>query len=142
MLRDYFGDFANGRLKSIAFLVRWLVLLAIVFGVLIGIGAAIGVTERLAGGDIATLQRELAQSLGGPFAIAMLVFMGLVLIANLNIIAKRARDVGLPGWVTAIVIAGLSGTASQAGGHIATGSVGLMLLIVLTFLPTDMLRSS
>jgi uncharacterized membrane protein YhaH (DUF805 family) len=141
MVRDYFGDFANGRLKSIPFMVRWLVLLAIFFGVLIGIGAAIGITERLAGGDVEALQRELAQNLGGPFAIAMLVFLVLVLIANLNIIAKRARDVGLPGWLTAIGIAGLSGGISQVAGPTGTGGLGLLLLIVLTFLPTDMLRS-
>ena len=140
MIKDYFLDVFDGRLRSIPFLIRWLILLALMIGLAIGLGAVIGVTERLVGGDIQALQQELSSNLGGPVAILMLVAILVFAFANLNITAKRARDVGLPGWLTAIVIAALSGGASQVSGQATTGGLGLILLVILTFLPTDMIR--
>lgn len=140
MFNDYFGGLSNGRLASIPFLLRWLILLALFIGVFVGLGAAIGLTERIVGGDLAALQRDLAASLGGPLAIVLLVALLVFVFANLNITAKRARDIGLPGWLTAIVIAMLSGGISQATGQPETGGLGFLLLLILTFLPTDMMR--
>ena len=92
MFSDYFSAVGHGRLASVPFLIRWVVLIA--------------------------------------------------LFAFVNITAKRARDVGLPGWLNAIVIAVLSGGVSQVGGHMMTGGAGLILVLILAFLSTDMLRSA
>ena len=140
MFNDYLFEVSDGRLKTVPFLVRWLILLAVFFGLAIGLGAAIGVTERLIGGDIDSLRQSLTSNLGGPVAILVLVGFFAFAFANLNIIAKRARDVGLPGWLTAVVIAALSGGASQVTGQAATGGIGPLLLLVLAFLPTNMMR--
>ncbi|MEM6495620.1 MAG: DUF805 domain-containing protein [Pseudomonadota bacterium] len=140
MMRDYFLEIFDGRLRPIPFLVRWLALIVLMFGLAIGTGAAIGLTERIVGGDLQALQQELLSSLGGPVVIAVLIAFLAFAFANLNIIAKRARDVGLPGWITAVLIAALSGGASQATGEPTTGGLGLILLIVLALMPTDMMR--
>jgi uncharacterized membrane protein YhaH (DUF805 family) len=140
MFKDYFSEVSNGRLTSIPFLIRWLVLLAVFFALFIGLGAAIGLTERIVGGDIEALRQRLTSNLGGPVAILLLIAFLVFAFANLNIIAKRARDVGLPGWLTAIVIGALSGGATQVTGQAATGGLGLVLLLILAFLPTNMMR--
>lgn len=141
MFSDYFGAVGHGRLASVPFLIRWLVLVAIFFAVLVGIGLMAGVIDRVAGGDVAAVREHLMSTLGGPVAIGLLLFIFVVAFAFLNILAKRARDVGLPGWLTAIVIAGLSGGVSQVGHHMTSGGVGLILVLILAFLPTDMMRS-
>lgn len=140
MFRDYFLEIFDGRLGPMPFITRWLVLIVLMFGLVIGAAAAIGLTERLVGGDLQALQQELLSSLGGPFAIMVLVAFLAFAFAHLNIIAKRARDVGLPGWITAILIAALSGGVTQATGEATTSGLGLMLLIILALLPKDMLR--
>ena len=55
-------------------------------------------------------------------------------------IAKRARDIGLPGWLAAIVTAALTGGAQKATGHAGGSGIGGLLVLILAFLPTDMLR--
>jgi uncharacterized membrane protein YhaH (DUF805 family) len=140
MFKDYCSEGSNGRLTSIPFLIRWLALLAIFFVLLIGLGAAIGLTERIVGGDLEALRQRLTSNLGGPVAILLLIAFLVFAFANLNIIAKRARDVGLPGWLTAIVIGALSGGATQVTGQAATGGLGVVLLLILAFLPTNMMR--
>lgn len=140
MLRDYFGELTGGRLKPIRFVVLWilLVVLFVAFGVLVG--ASIGIAERLVGGDFMETQRLARESLALPGVIVVAVVFLCLALAKLNIIAKRARDVGLPGWLTAVLIAVLSiGTSQAASGPVA-GSLGFLLLIILAVLPTGMLR--
>jgi uncharacterized membrane protein YhaH (DUF805 family) len=84
----------------------------------------------------------LAQRLGGAFAIVFIVLMAVLRFAKLNIVAKRARDIGLPGWLTAIVTFAVSGGASRMADHGAVGSIGLLLILIVALLPTDMLRKT
>ncbi|MEO1204775.1 MAG: DUF805 domain-containing protein [Pseudomonadota bacterium] len=140
MFKDYLFEISDGRLKTMPFLVRWLILLAVFIGLAIGIGAAIGMTERLIGGDIDAVRQELSSNLGTAIAILVLLTFFVFAFAKLNIIAKRARDVGLPGWLTALVIAALFGAAPQVTGHAATGGLGMLLVLILAVLPTDMMR--
>ncbi len=141
MFADYFTGLSDGRLRSGPFIIRWLILLAVFFGIAIGIGAAIGGIERIMGGSVAALRTILAENLGGPVAVLVLLMILVFVFAHLNITAKRARDVGLPGWLTAIVIGALSGGATQIAAD-GMGGLGLLLVIILAFLPTDMLRNS
>jgi hypothetical protein len=55
------------------FFMRWLILIAVFFGLLIGLGAAIGVIERVVGGDLDALRQGLTSNLGGPVAILLLI---------------------------------------------------------------------
>jgi hypothetical protein len=48
--------------------------------------------------------------------------------------------VGLLGWLTEVAIAARSGGASKVTGQAVTGGLGLLLLLVLALLPTDLMR--
>lgn len=137
MFIDYFGSVGSGRLHTLRFIVLWFALATsfIALGLLIGV--SIGIAERLVGGDLATAQKLLAEELGMPAIFAAFALFVLFGFAKLNIIAKRARDTGLPGWLTAIVLAGLIGGSSQMVGTEVAGGVGMLLLILLAFVPTD-----
>ena len=140
MLTDYFGEITTGKLRRLRFVGLWVLLMVafLAFGLLIG--ASIGVAEHLIGGDLAIAQNILRKNLALPAILVVIAAALVFLFANLNLIAKRARDVGLPGWVTAIVIAGLSGSASQILGSNASGGIGGFLLIILALLPSDMIK--
>ncbi len=137
MIGDYFGSALSGRLQTKRFIILWLALMLAfaAFGLLIG--ASIGVAERLIGGDLATAQKLLIEKLGLPAIIGVFVIFILFAFAKLNIIAKRARDIGMPGWLTAILLAGLIGGSTQAVGQASAGGIGMLLLIVLAFVPTN-----
>lgn len=137
MFNDYFGAIISGRLTRLRFAGLWLLLIVVFIGLGLAAAASIGIAEHLVGGDLTTAQRILRQNLAVPFIIIVVVVGLLILFANLNIIAKRARDAGLPGWIAAIVIAALSGGVPQLTGSSGSGGgLGVLLLLVLAFLPT------
>jgi len=140
MLGEYFGEISDGRLNTRRFILLWLVLVAVFVVFALLIGTSIGIAEHLIGGDLENAQAILRENLAIPAIIAIAVFFLLFAFAKLNIIAKRARDTGLPGWLSAIIIAGLTGASSQLAGGVSSGGVGLLLLVILTFIPTNTFR--
>lgn len=141
MFADYFSDLTAGKIKRLRFVGLMLFLVFIFFIVGIAIGAAIGLSEnmgianKLASGDWAAAKKLKLPVIAG-FVFAILTFM----FASFNIVAKRARDVGLPGWITAIVIIGLTTPSIEVAGQHTAGSIGGLLMIILAFLPTDLLK--
>lgn len=139
MLTDYFGAIKSGKLLRMRFVGLWVLLIFIFIGFAIAIGVGLGVSEHLIGGDLAAAQNALR----GAFAIPAMIIIGVLVLAfifaNLNIVAKRARDVGLPGWITSIIIALLSGGGSQVSGG-GGGGIGGLLLLILVFLPSGLIK--
>ena len=135
MIKDYFGAIPSGRLRSVAFLGRWVVLVVAFFVGLLAIGAATGVGERLAGGDVTALEDAVSRNFGFA-AVAVLALVFLAGFALLNIVAKRARDAGLPGWASAVALAIIAGGAAQVSGRPAMAAVIMVTLLVLSVLPT------
>ena len=140
MINDYWGDFANGRLERKRFIVLWIVLVFAFIAFGLAIGASIGLAEKMVGGNLAEAQTQLRENFSLPVVIIVAAIAILALVAKLNIIAKRARDIGLPGWITAIVIAGLFGMVSQYDQSERIGGLGLFVLIVLALIPTNAFR--
>ncbi|MEM8841998.1 MAG: DUF805 domain-containing protein [Pseudomonadota bacterium] len=140
MLKDYFGDFATGRVKSAQFIALWLVLFVafVVFMVLIGFG--IGIAEQMLGGSVLDAQLALRTNIDAPTVIVIFSICCAFMVAKLNIIAKRFRDTGLPGWLTTVIFAGLLSGSTHVVGETTTGSVSLILLLILAFIPTDAFR--
>ncbi len=105
MLKLYFAGFKSECLHRLPYLgygiLLGVILLVFVFASVLAI---VGV-ENAIGGDIAATQRLVAKYLGLPFVITLAILVLTLLVAGLNITAKRARDIGLPGWI--FVAAGL-----------------------------------
>lgn len=140
MLKDYFQEIKTGKLGRKRFIILWIMMFVIMIVAMIGVGVSFGVAEHIVGGDLAAAQDKLR----GAFAIPAIIIFALVVIAfifaNLNIVAKRARDVGLPGWISSIVITLLSGGGHQVAGSGGGGGIGALLLLILAFIPTNQFR--
>ncbi len=139
MLKNYFGDFKIGKLQTKRFTILWIVLVLFFLACCLAVGFSIGIAEHLVGGDLAQAQQLLREKLAIP-AIVIVLLSGLAfLFAKLNIIAKRARDIGFPGWLSAIVLAGLIGGVTQGATGTVAGGIGALILILLAFLPSNMI---
>ena len=147
MLRAYFGDFTTGRLTRLPFL-GFLLLLSVLF-VLYGLGIAfgLGAAEHLLRGDLPAAQADLLEHLGLPAIVLLGLFVLAFALAKWNLIAKRIRDMGLPGWWVLLVIvladAGLA-SAMHAGGESMGralpihGLIGVIISFGLLLIPSGL----
>jgi len=100
MLKVLFGDVKGGRLARLPYLGYIVLLVVISMAFVFGLIAIVGGIERMMGGDIQQTQAMLMQKFGIPGMILTMTVALLLGFANLNIAAKRFRDMGLPGWWT------------------------------------------
>jgi uncharacterized membrane protein YhaH (DUF805 family) len=136
MFNILWGDIQRGRLSRLQFLGA-LVLVSVLAGLLaFGVGAAIGAAERMAGGESLKTEVALSTSLGEVGVLALSALFALLLLAQLNILAKRLRDIGLPTpWLLVLGWLLLAGLLSPAAGGALVGLLTLLLLALLLVLP-------
>ncbi len=136
MFRDYLGDVASGRLGRGRFILLWLisgiVLFLVLFAALLAFGLLGTAMARIGGDPGQPLFIDMAPL---PLLVAMAVIVLGYLFANLNIVAKRARDIGLPGWLIAFGYALVYGATIQLGDQGTTIGAGLLIAIVLALVP-------
>jgi uncharacterized membrane protein YhaH (DUF805 family) len=132
MLKRIFGEIANGRLTRLPYLGYSVLLAALSVGFVVALGLMIGAGEQLIGGDLQQAQAKLAEWFTLPFMVVFGLVVALFVFAGANIMAKRIRDIGLPGWWSVLAIVVLTGVVSVAIS--AKASNGLYLLITLALL--------
>ena len=98
MLKALFGDVHNGRLMRLQYVGYSLLLSLLMVGFGIAIVAAIGLGEDLIGGDLQQAQEILRERLTLPYMVVFAAATLLFMFVGANIMAKRIRDIGLPGW--------------------------------------------
>jgi len=118
MLRDFFSDWAGGKLPPRRF--------AILYGIFIaGLLGFFGGAGLLA---LATIGHADASSHAvGSFATILILGLVLLFAGLFNIVVKRGRDIGIPGYVTGI-------------GFILIffmGGLGIFFSILLALVPSD-----
>jgi len=136
LFRIYFGDATTGTLRRLQFLGYWaaLGLLVIVMG--IGIGALLGVSEHLVGGNIQEAQAILRERFFTLFGIGLILFSAIFGYALINITAKRIRDMGLPAWPVVVAIIVVSGMAAQFATENVQQGLSTAELLALLFIPS------
>lgn len=143
MISVLFKEIKTGQLRRMAFLGYWVLLILASLGFVMALAFSIGIGEQLLGGDLAQAQDKLRGWFALPAMIAFMGFMLAVGFAQLNIVAKRIRHMGLPGWWTvlaigvaklaiAVIVGALVG---QAAGEQAGNIVGLIVALSLLFIP-------
>ena len=138
MFNALWGELLHGRLQRLPFL-GWYVVLALFAMVLaFGIGAGIGAAGRMAGGESLTDEISLVESVGEVGVLAISALFALLLLGQLNIMAKRLRDTGLPvPWLVVLGWLVLSGLLAPVGGGLLSALLGLAVFAVLLFVPSD-----
>ena len=140
MISTYFGDIRNGSLKRLPYLGYSLLLGVIVLAFVFAVVLAIGAGEHLLGGDLTKAQQTLRETLGIPFFIVFVLFLLVVFFASLNIAAKRARDIGLPGWLVVLGIVIVSLLLSTMVSNDASNGFSGLIFLALLLTPTDMFK--
>lgn len=138
--RVFFGDLRDGRLARLPFLAWTIVLMLLVIGFGLLTGALVGVAGTGPGEGEAVAQAAIEDLFTGPLLIVLTVVGLVVLFAHYNLIAKRARDIGLPGWWTVAFVFLLSGIAGAALSDTAVGVINVVIGLALVLLPGDLLR--
>lgn len=137
---SYFRSVKNGTLDRAHFfgLFVFIAVLYILFG--LGMGAMIGFAEHLIGGDIQAAQAVLRDNLTLPALIVLLVLGLTFVFAIANISAKRARDIGLPGWSTIVILIALQALLTWLGYDKLSQATSTIFLLALLLVPTQMVR--
>jgi len=134
MFRALFKDVANGHMARLSYLGHSILLFLLLMAYMLIVVLAIGAGEHIIGGDLQQAQDQLRGLLTLPFLIVTGIVMGLLMFAGLNIMAKRIRDIGLPGWwmVLALIVLGMLLSyfvSQQAGSGLHTLIWAILVLI-------------
>lgn len=123
MLRDLLSDWAGGKLPPR----RFAVLYGLFIAGLIGFfgGAAILAMVTIGHGNASS-------HTVGSFAMILIVGLFLLFAGLFNIVVKRGRDIGIPGYVTGIVFIFV----------FFMGGLGVFLSILLALVPSDTIATA
>lgn len=139
-IQSVFGHIANGRLGRGEFAVAYAVWCLILFAVLLGLSILVGVAEPFIAGDLEAVWDTVGQSVALSLLVALAVMIGTWGFGAMNLLAKRFRDIGLPGWLCALAtMFFLAGAPTLVALHEAVGLMGLIVL-ALCVVPADVLR--
>ena len=106
MFKVYFGEWASGRLKRLPYLGYYVLLMVIMAAIIIGVIASVSFMETKAGMDVAAAQSAVLEKFGVVGIIGIAILMFAMMVAQINILAKRIRDMGLPAvWTILGIIA-------------------------------------
>ncbi len=141
MFKVLFGDIQTGRLLRLPYLGYSILLsaLMIVFG--LALAYAAGVAEFLIAGDFEAAQAHMSENFSLVAVLLFIVVSVLFLFAGCNIMAKRLRDIGLPGWWMVLAIVILSGLVSVMVSDEASNILQTVIWIVLLLVPGNSLTS-
>jgi uncharacterized membrane protein YhaH (DUF805 family) len=134
MFKVLLADVRRGCLSRLPYLGYSLLIMALMLGFGIAIAVAAGVGEQLVGGDLQQAQDKLREWFTLPAILLIVLVMSLLLFMSANIMAKRVRDIGLPGWWTVAALIVLSAMVTywisdEAGNGLHTIVWIAMLLV-------------
>ena len=138
MLNVLIGDIKNGRLLRLQYLGYSLLLILLLSLFVFGTILAIGAGEHILGGNLQQAQAQLLEWFSLPFLLIFIVFMAVLSFMSLNIMAKRIRDMGLPGWWIVLILLILEGVVSYFISQQASSGLHTLTWILLVLIPSDL----
>ena len=113
----------------------WVYLL--MFGFVFLVILAIGAGEHIIGGGLQHAQDKLREMFTLPAMIVFAVIMPLFLFMAANIMAKRIRDIGLPGWWSVLAIIVITGIVSYMVSNEVSNGLSTLIWGVLLLVPSN-----
>jgi uncharacterized membrane protein YhaH (DUF805 family) len=136
MLRTIFGDVRDGRVSRLRFLVALLVLTVAGMAVMLALLWFSGVAADAAALDAGPEAIETAlANLGGGWLIGLAATGLLLFFGQINLWAKRCRDIGLPGWWMVLILIGLGAVVSGMASDQVSSGLNLAVLLALLLVP-------
>ncbi len=135
--QDLFGAPRQGRMARLAFVIYASAIQLAVLVYVIWVGVAAGLAEQAANLDLEKAQQQLSDFLSPSLLIFTAVFLAALIYAQLNVVAKRVRDIGLPGWWMILAYVILRTIISAAGFPWVGLLFDLLAMLLLCFVVTD-----
>jgi uncharacterized membrane protein YhaH (DUF805 family) len=137
MIKALLGDVKTGRLMRLQYLGYSLLVYLLMFGFVFVVILAIGAGEHIIGGDLQHAQDKLREMFTLPAMIVFAVIMPLFLFMVANIMAKRIRDIGLPGWWSVLAIIVITGIVSYMVSNEVSNGLSTLIWVVLLLVPSN-----
>jgi len=137
MIKALLGDVKTGRLMRLQYLGYSLLVYLLMFGFVFLVILAIGAGEHIIGGDLQHAQDKLREMFTLPAMIVCAVIMPLFLFMVANIMAKRIRDIGLPGWWSVLAIIVITGIVSYMVSNEVSNGLSTLIWVVLLLVPSN-----
>jgi len=137
MIKALLGDVKTGRLMRLQYLGYSLLVYLLMFGFVFLVILAIGAGEHIIGGDLQHAQDKLREMFTLPAMIVFAVIMPLFLFMVANIMAKRIRDIGLPGWWSVLAIIVITGIVSYMVSNEVSNGLSTLIWVVLLLVPSN-----
>ena len=109
---------------------------------MLGIAASLGITENIMGGDLEQTQQMLEDKFGAVAILGIRFIVSICTCASINITAKRLRDMGLPGWVSVLIVFLL---ATLLGFFLAPEAIQIfqaIIFLALVLIPTGLFNKT
>ena len=135
MLKALFGDVHNGRLMRLQYVGYSLLLSLLMLGFGFAVVVTIGLGEDFIGGDLQQAQEILRERFTLPYMVVFAVATLLFMFAGANIMAKRIRDIGLPGWWSVLALLVLFTALSYAVSDHVSSILQSLVWLVLSLIP-------
>lgn len=107
MFRVLFGEWTSGRVQRLAYLGYYLLTIFFIVVIALGIAVTLGFLNK-SGMSLKSIEDFASNGGGIVTALVFVVFIFAMFIAQLNILAKRIRDMGLPALVSVVALIILS----------------------------------
>ncbi|HHA19117.1 MAG TPA: DUF805 domain-containing protein [Methylophaga sp.] len=141
MIKAFFGNVADGRLLRLPYLGYVLLINLIIVCAVFATIAAIGAGEHLIGGNLQQAQNMLREWFTLPFFIVFGLGTLFYFFAIFNLMAKRLRDIGIPGWWAVLAVIILELVISYTISQQASNGVNTLIGIALLLIPSNFLNS-
>lgn len=135
-----FGELEQGRLARLPFVLYVSAIHLSLFLFVIAVVMSAGLAEHAARGDIEAAQQALSDWMSIPTLLTTGIFSLAVLFANFNVLAKRIRDIGLPGWSSLLLYVVVRSIAPYVVGDLVGLILDALFMLVLCFASTDRLQ--
>jgi uncharacterized membrane protein YhaH (DUF805 family) len=139
MFKALFGEVRNGRLKRLQYVGYSLLLSVLMMGFGFVIVAFIGAGEHIIGGDLQQAREILRERFTLPYIVLFAAVTLLFMFTGANIMAKRIRDIGLPGWWTMLALLVLFAALSYVLSDEVSSGLQTLVWLVLSLIPGNSL---
>jgi uncharacterized membrane protein YhaH (DUF805 family) len=139
MFKALFGEVKIGRLMRLPYLGYSVLLSLLMFGFGLAVVMAIGAGEHIIGGDLQQAQDRLREMFTLPAMLVFAVVMPLFVFIGANIMAKRIRDIGLPGWWMVLAIFVISAVVSYMISDEVSSGLNTLIWVVILLVPSNAL---
>ncbi len=138
MFGKIFAELTGARMARLPYFAYTLLLTVTLVVVVFAIVTGIAGFENLRDGNITAIEKRFAEDAGGTLLIAFILFLLTLMFAHFNLMAKRLRDIGFPGWPGVLAVFVGTAVVTAVIGDNYAGTINTLVWLVLVLIPGNL----